>query len=173
MPFKQYETPKYHYILYVKKSSTDLNKLKTTLNSLTSGINTEAKDIVVDFNGSKLIYSNEIGVLIHAVKNLGGSQRRLIVITTPTIKKIIDSTNMPKVHNLVFDVNEEVEESLSETNQKSSVEKQQQEKTTPVQDNSAFTKLLCPTCCYEIWTTPRWIAMGKPTCPCGNEFREA
>ena len=32
-------------------------------------------------------------------------------------------------------------------------------------------KLTCPACGYTIRTTARWVAVGLPTCPCGDSLR--
>lgn len=34
-------------------------------------------------------------------------------------------------------------------------------------------KLECPTCGYVVRTTEKWIAVGLPTCPCGEEMERA
>lgn len=38
---------------------------------------------------------------------------------------------------------------------------------------SRLIKLQCPDCEYTVRTTAKWISIGLPTCPCGEEMTEA
>lgn len=41
------------------------------------------------------------------------------------------------------------------------------------QRGSRMRKLACPSCGYLVRTTQKWIEVGYPTCPCGEEMRLA
>jgi hypothetical protein len=38
---------------------------------------------------------------------------------------------------------------------------------------SRLVKCNCPDCGYTIRTTAKWLAIGLPTCPCGEEMVQA
>jgi hypothetical protein len=42
---------------------------------------------------------------------------------------------------------------------------------TPKKQGTRMIKVVCPTCTYTVRTTSKWLSVGLPTCPCGDEMQ--
>lgn len=101
MPIKRTINGRFVYLSYQRESYKDFEQFKRELDNSAS-LNYESKDIIVDFTGSSSVTSPEIGELVRLLKTLQGSPRFLRIITTPPIRKILTSTNLDKLGNLVM-----------------------------------------------------------------------
>ncbi len=88
------------YIRFIRQDYQDSSLFRNELES-TSVLN-GAKDIVIDFTGSVLLTSSEIGMLICLVKELKETDRRIKLIVTPLISTALESTNMQNNKNVII-----------------------------------------------------------------------
>ncbi len=100
MALKKLESSRFIYISYCRDNYKELTHFKTLLAN--SGSLSEGnKDIVIDLSGSDFISSPELGAIIRLLKRLQGSRRCLRIIAGPTVKKLMNTTNVSRIKNMV------------------------------------------------------------------------
>lgn len=101
MALKKIENSHLIYISYIRESFKEFEQFKNILAN-SGSLSENEKDIVIDLTGTSYISSPEIGAIIRLVKRLQGTRRFLHIIATPSIKKVLDSTNVNRIKNLVI-----------------------------------------------------------------------
>jgi anti-anti-sigma regulatory factor len=100
VPIKITETTHYFFIDYSRADLNDVDELRTLLNS--ERFSASQGDLVVDFSATSTIVSAEIGMLAKASRRLGQGSRKLRIIASPRVHRILDSTLFGNAPNVVI-----------------------------------------------------------------------
>ena len=101
MAFRKVDHKELIYLAYNREAAKDFDNFKREVVNATS-VTSAQKDLVIDLTGSSTVTSPELGILIRILQNFKDSTRSLRIITTPEIRRIIDSTNISRLKNLVL-----------------------------------------------------------------------
>jgi poly-D-alanine transfer protein DltD len=99
MGVKLRDYPDFYYISYKRDGYQDLEVLKREFGNIT-GLSAKAKDVAVDLSASQYITSPEIGALVRLLGAVAKSDRSVMLIVSPSIKKFILTTNLHRAPNL-------------------------------------------------------------------------
>jgi len=182
MAFKKMETPKYTYILYVRQDNEDMAKLKKALNNLTGGAHTEGtKDIIIDFSSTIPIYSTELGAIVIASKRIKTFKRNIIMLVRSDVKKMITSTNIENLKNLIirennYDKTAEIPAAAPPEKPEDGIDSDIQQKhisfKTDQNTEHTLTRMRCTECGYVIWVDEYNLNSGQPYCPFKHKMKE-
>ena len=100
MAIKVSEHEQLVYVSYQRQEFKDSDQLKRILGNQTSPL--IEKDVVVDFSGCNCLTSPEIGAVARLLQAFQGSTRYLRIVTNPDVKKMLESTNVTRLSNLVI-----------------------------------------------------------------------
>ncbi len=86
------------YIRFNRKDHRDSEQFRKELES--PAVLENSKDIVIDFTGSILLTSSEIGMLLSLTTVLDGTKRQLKLIVTPMIATALEDTGIQGLKNV-------------------------------------------------------------------------
>jgi anti-anti-sigma regulatory factor len=101
MAFEKKDTSIFTYLFYKREHSGDFEAIKRELLILTSKLS-DGKDIILDLSSLSTISSVEIGFVARIINTLKGSTRQLRIVANGQIKRMLDSTGITKLPNLII-----------------------------------------------------------------------
>jgi hypothetical protein len=87
-------------IKYNQESIADVESLKNEL--LAEAASGKARDTVLEFAGSAVMYSNEIGIVVQFLKALQGTGRTLRLVVSNYVCEMLKTINIHRIPGLVL-----------------------------------------------------------------------
>lgn len=107
MPCKVLENANFTFVMYKRSKMEDYQEFKRICDNLAHD-SVPLTDIIIDFGDSKGIVSTEVGLLVRLLRKMKGSACALRIIGGPPIRKVLTSTNIDKLSNIVVYESKEV-----------------------------------------------------------------
>ncbi len=98
MSLKKNVNEQFIYLNYIRQGYNDFVEFKREVENVINN-QAEYKDIVIDFTGSKVIYSSEISLIVRILNSFKGTARFLRVVSNPDIHNMLMSTNINQLEN--------------------------------------------------------------------------
>jgi anti-anti-sigma factor len=106
------DTPVFTYLVYQRDLNTDVDTLKKEIGNILFNLAPD-KDVVLDMSNIKNISSSEIGIIVKVRNQCNGRNRIIRVVANPMLKKMLDSTGMSKLSDLlIYETREQFAEEL-------------------------------------------------------------
>jgi len=100
MSFEKYDGDEFLFIRYSQNSVSDKENLKNVLAA--ESIAGRQRDTVVEFTGTTIIYSVEIGMIVQFLKTLPGTGRFLRLVASSYVCEMLATMNIHRIPNLIL-----------------------------------------------------------------------